>query len=55
MVDGTYNLNVPMQNQAKETLIFCVTKEEIDKIYDDYKNHLPESEYEKLKDMNGTK
>jgi len=38
MVVGKYNLNVPIQNQAKVTRIYGVAKKEIDKIYDNYKD-----------------
>ncbi len=43
----------PNQNQQSEKLVYDVSKEEIDKVYDDYKNHLRESEYQKLRALGG--
>jgi len=48
---GNYTSNNPFQKESK---MFGVTKEEIDKVFDDYKNHLRESEYEKLKSLGGS-
>lgn len=51
---GNYNSNAPMHNQDQQGRIYGVSKEELDKIYDDYKNHLRESEYEKIKALGGS-
>ena len=39
---------------ASHKRVYGVTKEELDKLYDNYKNHLRESEYERLKSLGGS-
>ncbi len=46
--------DVEMGNYESVKRVFDITKEDIDKVYDDYKNHLRESEYYKLKALKGS-
>ena len=49
---GEYTSNKPINHQENT---YGISKEEIDKVYEDYKNHLRESEFEKLKALGGSK
>lgn len=58
MENNQMNQRNDMENQniemASNTRVYGVTKEELDKLYDNYKNHLRESEYERLRSLGGS-